>query len=88
MTPEQLKEIKEEITTTVRTVVNGKIDKMNEKFDVYIDDDMRWKGTVDEYMKEMSPVKDGLRTIQSLNKFAKWVGLPAVGALVAYFLTK
>lgn len=88
MTPEQLQEIKKEITDTVRVVVNGKIDAMNTKFDVYIDDDMRWKSTVDEYMKEMAPVKDGLRTIQSLNKFAKWVGLPALGAIVVYWFTK
>jgi hypothetical protein len=37
---------------------------------------------------EMLPVQDGLRTIQSLNKFIKWLGLPAIGALISYWLLK
>ena len=88
MTPTQLEELKTELTSTVRVVVNGKIDCINKKLDEYIVEDSKWKVTVDEYMTEMLPVKDGVKVIQLLNKFAKWAGLPALGAIVAYWIIK
>lgn len=88
MKPEQLQELKDAITATIQEKVNGKIDRMNTKLDVYITDDMRWKETVETYMTDMRPVKEGLFAIQSINKFLKWFGLPALGAIVAYWITK
>lgn len=54
----------------------------------YVIADKKWKEGVDGYMTEMLPVKDGVRAIQTLNKFAKWAGLPAIGAAAAYWLVK
>lgn len=88
MKPEQLQELKDAITITIQEKVNGKIDRMNTKLDVYISDDMRWKDGVDIYMTEMRPVKDGVHAIQTMNRFVKWLGLPALGALVAYWIAK
>jgi len=88
MTKEQLEELKEALTITIQEKVNGKIDRMNTKFDTYIDDDMRWKKTVDSALTELLPVREGLIMAQTLNKFLKWVGLPAIGALLFYWLSK
>ncbi len=88
MTKEQHEKLIEEVTHTVRVVVNGKIDSINTKLDVYIKKDLDWKDTVETFMTGMAPVKDGLHTIQSLNKFLKWLGLPALGALLFYWFTK
>ena len=88
MTPEQLEEVKTEVASTVRVVVNGKILAMSEKFDAYIVDDMEWKKTVDSYMNEMKPVKDGLFFVQTLNRFIKWLGIGSIGAIVAYWFMK
>lgn len=88
MTPEQLEEIKEAITITIQEKVNGKIDRMNTKLDVYISDDMRWKTGVEEYMTDMRPLKDGVQMIQTMNRFVKWLGLPAIGALLYYWIAK
>lgn len=88
MTQEQHEKLVEEVTKTVRVVVNGKIDSINTKLDAYIEKDLDWKDTVETFMTGMTPVKDGLHTIQSLNKFFKWLGLPALGALLSYWFTK
>lgn len=88
MTPAQIEELKLAITTVIQEKVNGKIDRINTKFDVYIDDDMRWKETVEKYMADMRPVKDGLFAIQSINRFLKWLGLSSLGAIVAYWIMK
>lgn len=88
MTKEQLDEIKDAITITIQEKVNGKIDRMNTKLDVYISDDMRWKESVDTYMTDMRPVKDGVHAIQTMNRFVKWLGLPALGAMMAYWIAK
>lgn len=84
----QLKELKDSINATIQEKVNGKIDRINETFQVYIDDDMRWKKTVDTFMVELLPVKEGLIMAQTLNKFLKWIGLPAIGALIFYWFSK
>lgn len=51
-------------------------------------DDFKWKGSVNVFMEEMSPVKDGLHTFQSINKFIKWLGFPAIGAFIAWLFMK
>lgn len=62
--------------------------EVTDKLDKYIEADIKWKVGVDGYMTEMLPVKDGVHAIQTLNKFAKWAGLPAIGAAVAYWFVK
>lgn len=88
MTEDQLQELKDAITATIQEKVNGKIDRIDKKIDEYIVGDLEWKKGVDTFITELTPVKDGLHVAQSLNKFFKWLGLPALGALLFYFLTK
>ena len=88
MTPEQHDKLIQEVTNTVRVVVNGKIDAIDKKLDAYIVGDMKWKETVDEFMVELTPVKDGVHAVQSINKFFKWIGLSSIGAVVLYWFTK
>lgn len=88
MTKEQHEKLVEEVTKTVRVVVNGKIDTIDKKLDAYIVSDVSWKNTVEAFMQGMTPVKDGLHTVQSINKFFKWLGLPALGAFLFYWFTK
>lgn len=88
MTKEQHEKLIEEVTHTVRVVVNGKIDTIDKKLGDYIKKDESWKVTVEAFMTSMTPVRDGLHTVQSLNKFFKWLGLPALGAFLFYWFTK
>jgi hypothetical protein len=73
--------------------------EFTDKLDKYVVADMKWKEEyiiadtkfkedVIAYMTEMLPVKEGLHWVQTLNKFAKWAGLPAIGAMAAYWLVK
>ena len=86
MTEDQKKELIQEVTNTVRVVVNGKVDDMHKKLDSYISEDLKWKGEVNTFMEELLPVRDGLITVQLINKFVKWLGLPAIGAFIMWIL--
>jgi hypothetical protein len=88
LTDKQIHELKSFLNEVIQEKVNGKIDKINETFQVYIDDDMRWKKTVDTALGELLPVREGLIMAQTLNKFLKWIGLPTIGALLFYWLSK
>lgn len=50
--------------------------------------DSKWKENVDLFISEMSPVKSGLHTVQSMNTFIKWLGFPAIGSVLTYWLLK
>lgn len=57
MTPEQFEEINNTIKSTIKTEVNGKIDRLNTKIDNYIKQDNQWKDGVTpsiDIMKKMS----------------------------------
>lgn len=41
-----------------------------------------------EFMLRMTPVEDGLRVAQGLNKFFKWIGLPGLVVFVYWFFSK
>lgn len=99
MTPEQFQQflIQNEKSTgeAVEKFVNGKIRAVDAKVEEiknwtvhHAEGERAFQRRVEDYMVEMLPVKDGIHTIQSINKFLKWLGLPALGALVAYFITK
>jgi hypothetical protein len=92
MTPDQIKKLKDELVEAteqvVKLTVNGKIDKISTRLEEYINEDSEWKGDVEEYMGEMRPLKEGIHAIQTINKFIKWLGLPALGAIVAYWVIK
>ena len=86
MTEDQKNELIQEVTNTVRVVVNGKVDAMHNKLDSYIDKDSEWKEKVNTFMEELLPVRDGLITVQLINKFVKWLGLPAIGAFIMWII--
>lgn len=70
-------EDREEITNIVKTTVNGKIDKMNDKLDVHIE---QHNSVVDE----IRVVIEAVQWINSTRKFMIWGG-GIVAALVSYF---
>lgn len=88
MTPAQLQELKDHVATTIQEKVNGKIDRIDTKIDEYIKGDLKWKETVDTFVTEMAPVKDGVHALQLVNKFVKWLGFPAIGAILVYLFMK
>lgn len=92
MTPEQFKlfvESNERVTAqAIDKYVNGKIDSMTRKLDAHVvSSNQHWEVS-NKFMKELMPVRDGLLTIQNINKVVKWLGLPAFGAILAYWFVK
>jgi hypothetical protein len=61
MTSDQIKSLREEVTTTIERVVNGKIKNIDTKLDKHID--------------EMAPFIEFIRTLNSFNRFLKWGGV-------------
>jgi hypothetical protein len=88
MSPEQHKELIQEVTNTVRVVVNGKIDAINNKLDTHMARAQEHWEVSQTFMKELQPVREGLFTLTSLNKFLKWIGLPLVGVFIYEWLIK
>lgn len=78
MTPEQIDELKEHVAETVKTVVNGKIDRLNLKLDNYIDSDMVWK-------EEYTPYIKGLANISGSAKIIVWIAL-GISACIGAFI--
>lgn len=99
MTPEQFQQflIQNEKSTgeAIEKFVNGKIRAVDVKIEEikdwtvnHAEGERAFQMRVEEYMVEMLPLKDGIHTLQSLNKFFKWLGLPAIGAIIAYWYIK
>ncbi len=92
MTPEQfqlfLKSNEEATARAIEKHVNGKIRFLDEKFSVHMKKaETHWEKS-NKFMEELKPARDGIMTMQSLNRFFKWLGLPALGATVAYWILK
>ena len=95
MTPDQLQELKTELANTVRVVVNGKIEAIDKKLEAHTTlEKAHWEETGEhwkvtrEFIDDLTPVRRGLFTINNLNGFLKWLGLPAIGAYIAYHFFK
>ena len=58
--------INKSTTTTVESVVNGKIKRMDDKLSEYIHNDLKWKE------EKVEPLIDAHRTIKNLGIFLKW----------------
>lgn len=43
MTPKEIEDLKATLTETIKITVNGKIDRLNNKLDLYIQEDNDWK---------------------------------------------
>lgn len=86
MNSEDKQDIIDAVAKTVRIVVNGKIDKINDKLDQHMESsNLHWQKTV-SHMDEMAPLLDALRLVQSLQKFFKWIGLPLTVIIVPLWL--
>ncbi len=72
-------EIKEHVSETIRSVVNGKIDKLDKKLTEYIADDTRWKEEASVYRKEqIAPVVNVFQNGSGFFKVVKWVTVTLV----------
>ena len=78
MTSDDLEIIKD----TIREVVNGKIDKLTlivkkqaQKLDKHIENTEAFRTVSYAYMERMKPLEEGMTTVQSLVKVAKFLGL-------------
>lgn len=99
MTPEELNKIITAVEKTIQEKVNGKIDRQHkilekqnetmahfiEKVDAHIHLTNERYEVTEKFIQELLPVRDGLQSIQSINKFVKWLGLPAIGAFIMWF---
>jgi len=83
MTPEQFDEfIKANEESTARAIektVNGKIRVIKDMMEHHITE-------FQEFKSEMMPIREGIHTVQTLNKFIKWLGFPAIGAFIMWLL--
>lgn len=92
MTPEQLetfiKANEKSTAEAIERTVNGKIRVIGEKLDNHIVASREHWEKSTKFMEELQPVREGLSTLQMLNKFFKWVGLPSVAVIVYWILSK
>lgn len=61
MSPEQFKNLETTISNQIKTTVNGKIDRMNEKLDHYIINDDKWKADVNKWQDDVKPYIENMR---------------------------
>lgn len=78
MEPNELEYIANILKGTVETTVNGKINRLSEKLDTYIKEDMAWKE------EKVEPLIDAHKTIKNLAVFLKWLagGIVALGIII------
>lgn len=76
MTKKDLALIQGFIHTSVKEVVNGKIDKLSLEFNQYKADDEKWK-------REVSPAIQNMQSLSISSKFFLWL-LVGVGGLSAF----
>ena len=87
------------LPSTIQIIVNGKIDKIQKTLDenaerqtqdrLMLTNHIKWEeeyhNRINQFMDEMLPIKDGLHTVQKINTFLKWVGIPSLIALLLWF---
>lgn len=61
MTIEEFEQLKSALIETVRLTVNGKIDKLNTKMDLYIQSDNEWKERAEPVIKMGNDAKGASR---------------------------
>lgn len=75
------KQDREEITTLIKTVVNGNILRVEAKLDKHIE-------SHEEIMVELRPVAEAVTWINSTRRFVMWVGGFATAVGAAFALSK
>ena len=63
LTKLQYKKLQEAVAQTVKETVNGKIDRMNDKLDRYIEEDNRWKENAQPAITKMNDLTTGWKFI-------------------------
>ena len=58
MTPEQFIKLQETVSNQIKLTVNGKIDKINDKMEVYIKEDNEWKAEIKPYIENMRQISN------------------------------
>ena len=87
MTPEQHQQFIEEVQSTIKTTVNGKIDDLKkttltkEDFGLYVKEDMRWKEDAQPALDNMKNLRTTWKGILGLS-----LGISAIGG--ALFILK
>lgn len=83
MTDEFISTIKETVETTIKTTVNGKIDRLTVDFNRGIEE---LHNRLDEQDQKIAPAIETIQTLQSGRKFILWA-IPVfafVGGLIAF----
>jgi len=102
MNKKELSEIKEELTKTLRVIVNGKIDNQHrilegqnavlatitKSLSEHMDASQAHWIKSNLFMEELLPVRDALLTIRNVNKFIKWLGIPSLVAFITWMFVK
>lgn len=71
----QLSNFMGEVKNLNETILRRLEDQDKRSAERHLQSEERWKVT-EEFIKEMLPTRDGVRTIQGFVRFFKWVGLP------------
>ena len=78
MNPQELQKLLDGVKDEIKFTVNGKIDRLNEKFDKHIAEH-------DKLAEKIDPLVDAVRWINSSRKFIIWIGAPVavIGSTIA-----
>jgi hypothetical protein len=78
---------REEISNTIRTVVNGNIKRVEGKLDAHIDNTNKLIELYSVMAENLGPVADGVKWLNTSKKFIVWCGTiaAAIGATLAVF---
>lgn len=83
---ESLKKGIEQTQQTIQTTVNGKLDKLNAKFDVHAEKHEEDMKAIHAHMDEVRPYLDGAKGIKLIGEAWKWVlSLGVSWAVIKYF---
>lgn len=77
MTPEQYQQFTDNIKETIKTTVNGKIDRIEKKLDTYIEEDNKWKAAA-------QPTIDMGNNVRGFNKVLMYI--LGIGAALYAFI--
>ncbi len=76
--------IKQTTENTIEATVNGKIRKIDEKFELFYKENAKFVQDSIEWRKTLQPVVEAYSTAENAGRFIKWLGGMAVagGALI------
>jgi hypothetical protein len=81
MSKEEIQEIREELE-----IINKKVDSLVTSQNKHLVDQQIRDTKMDAFIEDIKPILEAKTVLVSFNKFLKWIGLPAIGSVVAYYL--